>query len=80
MEAESEESEELGAYHIQVAKQRPESLPPIKVQIGVDDCLVSMEVDTGASNTIMAETTYQRLWPGRSLWPDSQITFSDSGW
>ena len=26
-----------------------------------------MEVDTGASVSIMPETTFQRLWPGRRL-------------
>ena len=48
-------------------KRGPDNPPPIKVQVGVDDCLIGMEVDTGASVIIMAETTYNRLWPGRSL-------------
>ena len=41
--------------------------PPIKVQVGVDDCLISMEVDTGASMSLMSDATFNKLWPGRSL-------------
>ena len=41
--------------------------PPISVEIRLDDCLVKMEVDTGASLSLMAESTFKRLWPGRSL-------------
>ena len=42
-------------------------VPPIKVNIQVDDCGVPMEVDTGASVSIMAEAMYRQLWPGRGL-------------
>ena len=42
---------------------------PITVQVQVDSCLVSMEVDTGASHTLMSEIFFQQLWPGRSLLP-----------
>ena len=38
----------------------------------LDDCVVKMEVDTGAAMTIMSETTFQGLWPGRDLKP-SQV-------
>ena len=41
--------------------------PPITVQVGVDECTVTMEVDTGASTTIMPEPTYHKFWPGRGL-------------
>lgn len=43
--------------------------PPIKVDVKLDDCVVKMEVDTGAAMTIMSETTFQGLWPGRDLQP-----------
>ena len=33
----------------------------------VDNCSVPMEVDTGASVSIMAEATYYKLWPGWGL-------------
>ena len=35
--------------------------------MGVDDCLITMEVDTGASMSIMAENTFNKLWPRRGL-------------
>ena len=41
--------------------------PPIQVKVGVDDCLIKMEVDTGASVSLMSETLFTELWPGRSL-------------
>ncbi len=56
---------------ISVVKQGGVRQPPIKVQVGVDECVVTMEVDTGASMTIMSETCYHKLWPGRSLSPSS---------
>jgi hypothetical protein len=46
---------------------RDTALRPIKVQVGVEDCLVTMVVDTGAFMSLMPETTYRRLWPGRGL-------------
>jgi hypothetical protein len=33
--------------------------------VGVDECMIPMEVDTGASVTIMSEPAYQKLWPAR---------------
>ena len=41
--------------------------PPIKVHVGVDKCSIPMEIDTGASVSIMSETTYHKLWPRRGL-------------
>ena len=46
--------------------------PHIHVQVKVDDCVVNMEVDTGAAMSLMSQTTFQGLWPGRDLEP-SQI-------
>ena len=43
--------------------------PPIMVDLQLDNCSVSMEVDTGASMSLISETTYKRLWPKRSLSP-----------
>ena len=37
------------------------------LQVEVDDCLVAMEVDTGASVSIISESTFFRLWPKRNL-------------
>ena len=41
--------------------------PPMMVKVRVDDCEIDMEVDTGASHTLMSESTFTCLWPGRSL-------------
>ena len=41
--------------------------PPITVDMKVDNCLITMEVDTGASLTLMSYNTFSGVWPGRSL-------------
>ncbi len=43
------------------------SVPPIVVQVQIDDCLVQMEVDTGATMSLMSANTLYRLWPGRKV-------------
>ena len=42
-------------------------LLPIKVHLELDHCSVPMEVDIGASVSIMPETLYCKLWPRRGL-------------
>ena len=44
-------------------------VPPIRVEVKLDDCLTTMEVDTGVSLSLMSHATVQGLWPGRSLEP-----------
>ena len=61
----TEEKEEEEQPMLQV-ESKP-TLPPIQVKVKLDDCLVTMEVDTGASMSLMAEATFNALWPGRSL-------------
>ena len=46
--------------------------PPIRVKVKLDECLVGMEVDTGAAVSIMSEAIFRVLWPTRELLP-SQI-------
>ena len=41
--------------------------PPILVDLRLDNSTVSMEVDTGASVSLVSETTFKRLWPNRVL-------------
>ena len=41
--------------------------PPIRIQVKLNECLVNLEVDTGASLSLMSETTFRGLWPGRDL-------------
>ena len=56
--------EEEPMYHV---GSRRESSPPFIVQVDIDHCPVAMELDTGASVSLMAEATFKKLWPGRSL-------------
>ena len=46
---------------------RNSRLPPIKVQVEINCCNVPIEVDTGASVSIMLENLYHKLWPRRGL-------------
>ena len=41
--------------------------PPIVVQVFLDETRVAMEVDTGASVSLMSEKVFRELWPRRSL-------------
>ena len=43
--------------------------PPIQVRVQLDECVVAMEVDTGAAVSLMSEATFMHLWPGRKLLP-----------
>ena len=62
---EEEEDYEDPATLYQVnAKSSP---PPLEVKVMIDDCAVTMEVDTGATLSLMSETTFRTLWPRRSL-------------
>ena len=49
------------------ATSSSKSTPPIVVDVQLDSCSVCMEVDTGASMSLISETTYKKLWPKRSL-------------
>ena len=40
---------------------------PIQVPVSVDGVSVQMELDTGASVSIVSESLYKQYWPGRSL-------------
>ena len=46
--------------------------PLIQVKVRVDECIVRMEVDTGAAMSLMSEATFSGLWLGRVLQP-SQV-------
>ena len=65
-EAESEmDSEET----LCVVKLPRGHLPPLKVQVLVDDCRIPMEIDTGASRSIMSESKFRKIWPKKKLEP-----------
>ena len=48
-------------------KQSGSKLPPLRVSLQVDDCKISMQIDTGASVSIMSEDTYRKIWPKKKL-------------
>ena len=54
-----EELEDSPLY--QVRLHGTHKSPPIVVKISVDDCLINMELDTGASMSIMSEHTFKGL-------------------
>ena len=60
-----EEDEEEPMYHVRLHGSIKS--PPILVKLTVDDCLLKMELDTGASMSIMSAATFHELWPGRNL-------------
>ena len=61
---ESEPEEETLCH---VRSKNSTSSPPIEVEVKMDDCLITMEVDTGASMSLMPVSTFKILWPRRGL-------------
>ena len=52
---------------VEPGRDAPSRSPPIKVHVELDSCKVSMEVDTGATVSIITEALYRKLWPRRGL-------------
>ena len=48
---------------IQVVKQTGGKLPPLKIslQVHVDECEIPMEINIGASMSIISEDTYRKI-------------------
>ena len=63
-----EEEEAVNLLMVQEEK-KPHSSPPIEMKVKIDDCLVKMEVDTGATISLMSQKTFRQLWPRRTLKP-----------
>ena len=55
-----EESDDL-LTSIDAVKQTGGKVPPLKVHVQIDKCKIPMEIDTGASVSIMSEGSHQRL-------------------
>ena len=57
--------------HIKQEKERTSQLSkdanPIEVTVKMDNKLTSMELDTGASVSLISADTFNKLWPGRQL-------------
>lgn len=43
------------------------SVPPIQVDVEIDNHPLRMEVDTGVAYSLISESTYNELWPTRAL-------------
>ena len=67
VENDVEEDSDDSLASVDAVKQIGGKVPPLKVHVQIDDCDILMEVDTGASVSIMAESTYQKLWPTKEL-------------
>ena len=46
---------------IQVVKQTGGKLPPLKISLQVDECEIPMEINIGASMSIISEDTYRKI-------------------
>ena len=44
-------------------------LPPLKVRVLLDNCSIPMELDMGASRSLMSKIQFEKLWPNRKLEP-----------
>ena len=46
---------------IQVVKQTGGKLPPLKISLQVDECEIPMEINIGASISVISEGTYRKI-------------------
>ena len=61
----SESENELTLYHIKARKNSP----PLQLSVKLNEHTVEMELDTGASVSLMSESTFKQLWPREKLVP-----------
>ena len=40
---------------------------PLEVRVLIDNCSLPMELDTGASRSVISENKFGKLWPDRKL-------------
>ena len=66
-----EDTEENPIEPLQAVKCTGNQVPPLKVRVSIDKCILSVEIDTGASRSVMSETQFKKLWPDRALEPSS---------
>lgn len=53
--------------------------PPYKVEVDVGGKSLTMEVDTGASLSLVSESTFKKQWPKEKLSPSKAKLCSYSG-
>ena len=75
----SSSSEGESEYHLYTVGNSRSGGKPLKVTLILDNKPVVMEVDTGASRTIMSKATYQSLFAPRSLKASNVILKTYSG-
>ena len=46
---------------IHIFKQTGGKFPPLKISLQVDECKIPMEIDIGASMSIISEDTYRKI-------------------
>lgn len=65
----SDEEEDLikTVKEVSQVKEGNERSPPFVVRVGVEGIDLDMEVDTGASVSLMGEDKYHKVFPGHSL-------------
>ena len=61
------EAEEDNVESLCAVKSPTGRIPPLKVPVLIDGCEVLMEIDTGASRSIMSENVFRSIWPKRKL-------------
>ena len=64
---EEEEDDYVDLKTVTATQGQLTRVPPFRVSLMLDKLTVSMEIDTGASYSLVSETTYQELWPDRGL-------------
>ena len=68
-QVEEEGGEEDLLHLFTVKPQVDPKNPPITAEVVIDNHTVTLEVDTGASTSVIPESLFTELWPGRSLEP-----------
>lgn len=51
----------------------PQSTPPLKVTLKLEDCQVEMEIDTGEALSLVSEATFEKLWKEKPALAPSQV-------
>ena len=68
-QVEEEGGEEDLLHLFTVKSQVDPKNPPITTEVVIDNHTVTLEVNTGASTSVIPESLFTELWPGRSLEP-----------
>ena len=51
----------------------PQSTPPLKVTLKLEDCQMEMEIDTGEALSLVSEATFEKLWKEKPALAPSQV-------